>query len=124
MIGNQTNLKILDNSGVKELCSIQILEGSKKKKGKIGSKLIGSVKSSIFKNKTKIRNGAKAYSVVIQQIKKFRRQDGSSFSFEKNRSAIINTKNHPLCTKISGLALYDLRIKGFTKLSSLAKRLV
>ena len=72
MILNETNLNIVDNSGVKIIKCIKVLGGSKRKAAKIGEIIIGAIQKRDY-TKTLIKS--KIYpTVILATRKKYKRK--------------------------------------------------
>ncbi|TYB33289.1 MAG: 50S ribosomal protein L14 [Flexistipes sinusarabici] len=118
MIQIQSNLKVADNSGARELQCIKVLGGSKKKYGRIGDVIVASVKDAI--PDSNVKKGSVVKAVIVRTRKENRRADGTYIKFDDNAAVLINKNNEPLGTRVFGPVARDLRAKGFVKIVSMA----
>lgn len=113
-----TRLKVIDNSGAKEIECIKILGRSRSLVGYAGDIIIGSVKKSI-PNK-KVKKGDIIRGVISSTKKGRERLNGISVKFDENTAVVVNPKNVPVGTRILGPVMLELRDKGFVKVVSMA----
>jgi large subunit ribosomal protein L14 len=119
MIQHETRLKIADNTGARELLVIHVMGGSKRRYGRIGDMVVGTVKSATPQSSIKKSEVVKA--VIVRCSKEWRRNDGSSIRFDDNAAVILDIDGqNPKGTRIFGPVARELREKGFTKIVSLA----
>ena len=118
MIQIQSNLKVADNSGARELQCIKVLGGSKKRYGGIGDVIVASVKEAI--PDSNVKKGSVVKAVIVRTKKENRRTDGTYIKFDDNAAVLINKNNEPLGTRVFGPVARDLRAKGFVKIVSMA----
>ena len=93
MIQVQTELTVADNTGARIVECIKVLGGSKRRTASIGDIIVVSVKEAIPNGKVK---------------------------FDNNAAVIIDEKGDPVGTRIFGPVTRELRVKGQTKIISLA----
>ena len=123
MIGQESRLKVADNSGARELLVIRVLGGSKVKTGNIGDIVVGTVKKAT-PNGT-IRKGKVVKAVVVRTNFGVRRDDGSTIRFDDNACVIIRDDKSPIGTRVFGPVARELRDdKDFMKIVSLAKEVL
>jgi large subunit ribosomal protein L14 len=119
MIQQESHLKIADNTGGRELLVIRVLGGSKRRYGRIGDVVVGTVKSASPHGAVSKSDVVKA--VIVRTNKEFRRLDGSYIRFDDNAAVILDADGkNPRGTRIFGPVARELREKGFTKIVSLA----
>ena len=119
MIQQESQLKIADNTGGRELLVIRVLGGSKRRYGRIGDIVVGTVKSASPHGAVSKSDVVKA--VIVRTSKEYRRLDGSYIRFDDNAVVILDTDGkNPKGTRIFGPVARELREKGFTKIVSLA----
>ena len=118
MIQAETYLKVADNTGAKEIKTIRVLGGSKRKYGNIGDIVVASVRKAAPGGSVKKGDVVKA--VIVRMRKNKRRPDGSYIKFDDNAAVIINDQNMPRGTRIFGPVARELREKDFMKIVSLA----
>ncbi|BAM24197.1 50S ribosomal protein L14 [Streptococcus intermedius] len=118
MIQTETRLKVADNSGAREILTIKVLGGSKRKFASIGDVIVASVKQATPGGTVKKGDVVKA--VVVRTKSGARRQDGSYIKFDENAAVIIRDDKTPRGTRIFGPVARELREGGFMKIVSLA----
>jgi large subunit ribosomal protein L14 len=119
MIQQESQLKIADNTGGRELLVIRVLGGSKRRYGRVGDVVIGTVKSASPHGAVSKSDVVRA--VIVRTSKEYRRLDGSYIRFDDNAAVILDTDGkNPKGTRIFGPVARELREKGFTKIVSLA----
>ncbi len=118
MIQQETRLKVADNSGAKELLTIRVLGGSKRKYANVGDIIVCAVKNATPGGVVKKGDVVKA--VVVRTVHGIRRNDGTTVKFDDNAAVIIKADLNPVGTRIFGPVTRELRDKKFTKIVSLA----
>lgn len=122
MIGVGTRLKVADNTGAKELATIKILGGGKRRYAFLGDVVTASVKIAaprgIVKKKAVVR------AVVVRTKKEKKREDGSTVRFDDNAAVIIDKEGNPRGSRIFGPIPRELKEKGFNKIISLSLEVV
>ena len=118
MIQTETRLKVADNSGAREILTIKVLGGSKRKFANIGDVIVASVKQATPGGTVKKGDVVKA--VVVRTKSGARRKDGSYIKFDENAAVIIRDDKTPRGTRIFGPVARELREGGFMKIVSLA----
>lgn len=119
MIQSHTKLKAADNTGAKVIQCITVLGGYKKRYAKIGDIITVVVKEAQPHSLVKKSDVLKA--VIVRQRKELKRADGSYIRFDENAAVIIDPKTkEPRGTRIFGPVARELKIKGFSRLVSLA----
>lgn len=118
MIQQETRLKVADNSGAKELLTIKVLGGSKRRYAGIGDIIVCTVKKATPGGVVKKGDIVKA--VVVRTVKETRRNDGSYIRFDDNAAVIIKEDKTPTGTRIFGPVARELRDAKFMKIVSLA----
>ena len=78
MIQAESYLKVADNTGAKELKTIRVLGGSKRKYGNVGDVVVASVRKATPGGSVKKGDVVKA--VIVRTTKGVRRADGTSVS--------------------------------------------
>ena len=112
MIQQESNLKVADNTGAKEIRCIRVLGGSGRRYANIGDVIVASVK--------KASPGSVVKAVVVRTANGVRRNDGTYIRFDENAAVIIREDKNPRGTRIFGPVARELREKDFTKILSLA----
>ena len=118
MIQTETRLKVADNSGAREILTIKVLGGSKRKFASIGDVIVASVKQATPGGAVKKGDVVKA--VIVRTKRGVRRENGSYIRFDDNACVIIKDDNTPKGTRIFGPVARELRDKDFLKICSLA----
>lgn len=118
MIQQETRLKVADNSGAKELLTIKVLGGSKRRYASIGDIIVCSVKKATPGGV--VKKGDVVRAVVVRTRKEIRRPDGSYIKFDDNAAVIIKEDKSPTGTRIFGPVARELRDAKFMKIVSLA----
>ena len=118
MIQTETRLKVADNSGAREILTIKVLGGSKRKFASIGDVIVASVKQATPGGAVKKGDVVKA--VIVRTKSGARRKDGSYINFDENAAVIIRDDKTPRGTRIFGPVARELREGGFMKIVSLA----
>ena len=118
MIQTESRLKVADNSGARELLVIRVLGGSKKRYGRVGDVVVGTVKSASSDGSVKKSEIVRA--VIVRTKKETRRKDGTYIRFDENAAVIIDDQKEPRGSRIFGPVARELREKRFMKIVSLA----
>ncbi len=118
MVQQETRLKVVDNTGAKELLCIRVLGGSTRRYGNIGDIIVASVKDATPGGVVKKGDVVKA--VIVRTVRGARRRDGSYIKFDENAAVIIKEDKTPRGTRIFGPVARELRDKQFMKIVSLA----
>ncbi|GAB2560172.1 50S ribosomal protein L14 [Leucobacter ruminantium] len=122
MIQQESRLKVADNTGAKELLTIRVLGGSKRRYAGLGDTIVATVKDAIPGGNVKKGDVVKA--VVVRTRKSTRRADGSYISFDENAAVILKADGEPRGTRIFGPVGRELRDKKFMKIVSLAPEVI
>ena len=118
MIQEETYLKVADNTGAKELKTIRVLGGSKRKYGNIGDVVVASVRKAAPGGQ--VKKGEVVKAVIVRSVKGVRRADGSYVRFDDNAAVLIKDDKNPRGTRIFGPVARELREKDYMKIVSLA----
>ena len=118
MIQAESYLKVADNTGAKELKTIRVLGGSKRKYGNVGDVVVASVRKATPGGSVKKGDVVKA--VIVRSVRGMRRSDGSYIKFDENAAVIIREDKTPRGTRIFGPVARELREKEYMKILSLA----
>ena len=122
MIQMESYLKVADNTGAKEIHTIRVLGGSKRKYGNIGDIIVASVRKAAPGGTVKKGDVVKA--VIVRSKRGVRREDGSYVRFDENAAVIIKEDRNPKGTRIFGPVARELREKDFMKILSLAPEVI
>jgi large subunit ribosomal protein L14 len=118
MIQQETYLKVADNTGAKEIKTILVLGGSKRKFGNIGDVVVASVRKA--QPGGTVKKGEVVKAVIVRSSKGVRRADGSYVRFDDNAAVLIRDDKNPRGTRIFGPVARELRDKDYMKILSLA----
>ena len=118
MIQMQSNLEVADNSGARKIQCIKVLGGSKRRYASVGDSIVVSVKEAIPNGK--VKKGSVHRAVIVRTKQSIFRNDGSAVKFDNNAVVITDDKGEPIGTRIFGPVTKELRLKGQTKIISLA----
>ena len=118
MIQEESYLKVADNTGAKEIKTIRVLGGSKRKFGNIGDVVVASVRKAAPGGQ--VKKGEVVKAVIVRSAKGVRRADGSYVRFADNAAVLIKEDKNPRGTRIFGPVARELRDKDYMKILSLA----
>ena len=118
MIQQESRLKVADNTGAKEIKTIRVLGGSKRKFGNIGDVVVASVRKA--QPGGTVKKGEVVKAVIVRTSRGVRRADGSYVRFDDNAAVLIKEDKNPRGTRIFGPVARELRDKDYMKILSLA----
>ena len=118
MIQQESYLKVADNTGAKEIKTIRVLGGSKRKFGNIGDVIVASVRKAAPGGQ--VKKGEVVKAVIVRSSRGVRRADGSYVRFDDNAAVLIRDDKNPRGTRIFGPVARELRDKDYMKILSLA----
>ncbi|CAK9147717.1 unnamed protein product [Ilex paraguariensis] len=116
----RTKLKVVDNSGAKQIMCIQTLKGNKKG-ARLGNTIVASVKEA--QPGGKVAKGKVVYAVVVRAAMQRGRCDGSEVKFDDNAAVLVNKQGEPIGTRVFGPVPHELRKKKHVKILSLAEHI-
>ncbi|MBR2520944.1 MAG: 50S ribosomal protein L14 [Oscillospiraceae bacterium] len=122
MIQQETYLRVADNTGAKELKTIRVLGGSRRKYGNIGDVVVASVRKA--NPGGTVKKGEIVRAVIVRSAKGVRRADGTYVRFDENAAVIIREDKNPRGTRIFGPVARELREKDYMKILSLAPEVI
>ena len=122
MIQAESYLKVADNTGAKEIKTIRVLGGSKRKYGNIGDVIVASVRKAAPGGSVKKGDVVKA--VIVRSASGVRRADGTYVRFDENAAVLIKEDGNPTGTRIFGPVARELRDKDYMKILSLAPEVI
>ena len=122
MIQEESYLKVADNTGAKEIHTIRVLGGSRRKYGNIGDVIVASVRKAAPGGTVKKGDVIKA--VIVRSKRGVRREDGTYVRFDENAAVIIKEDRNPRGTRIFGPVARELREKDYMKILSLAPEVI
>ena len=118
MVQQESRLKVADNTGAKEVLTIRVLGGTKRRYASVGDKIVVSIKDAT--PNANVKKGAVSTAVVIRTKKEVRRADGSYIRFDDNACVLLNAAGEMRGTRVFGPVARELREKQFMKIVSLA----
>ena len=122
MVQMESYLKVADNTGAKEIHTIRVLGGSKRKYGNIGDIIVASVRKA--NPGGTVKKGDVVKAVIVRSKRGVRREDGSYVRFDENAAVIIKEDKNPKGTRIFGPVARELREKDLMKILSLAPEVI
>jgi len=118
MIQQESRLKVADNTGAKEVLTIRVLGGTKKRYASLGDKIVVTVKEASPAGT--VKKGQVTTAVIVRTNKEVRRPDGSYIRFDENACVLLNSTGEMIGTRVFGPVARELRNKQFMKIVSLA----
>ena len=118
MVQQESRLKVADNTGAKEVLTIRVLGGTKRRYASVGDKIVVSIKDTAPNGS--VKKGAVSTAVVVRTKKEVRRTDGSYIRFDDNACVLLNAAGEMRGTRVFGPVARELREKQFMKIVSLA----
>lgn len=118
MVQQESKLKVADNTGAKEVLTIRVLGGTKRRYASIGDKIVVTVKEA--SPNSGIKKGTVSTAVVVRTRKEVRRPDGSYIRFDDNACVLLDPVGEMRGTRVFGPVARELREKKFMKIVSLA----
>ncbi len=115
-------IKIVDNSGAKEIEIIQV-KGYKGVRRRLAAAGVGDIVVASVKKGTPEMRKQKVYAVIIRQRKEYRRPNGLRVKFEDNAAVITNEKGEPKGSDIKGPVAKEAAER-WPKIASLASIIV
>ena len=117
MVQQESRLKVADNTGAKEVLTIRVLGGTRKRYATVGDKIVVTVKNAL--PGSDMKKGTVSKAVVVRTSKEVRRADGSYIRFDDNAIVLLNAAGEMRGTRIFGPVARELR-DNFMKIVSLA----
>ena len=118
MVQQESRLKVADNTGAKEVLTIRVLGGTKRRYASVGDKIVVSIKDTSPNGS--VKKGAVSTAVVVRTKKEVRSADGSYIRFDDNACVLLNAAGEMRGTRVFGPVARELREKQFMKIVSLA----
>jgi len=118
MVQQESRLKLADNTGAKEVLTIRVLGGTKRRYASVGDKIVVAIKDATPNGN--VKKGAVSTAVVVRTKKEVRRADGSYIRFDDNACVLLNAAGEMRGTRVFGPVARELREKQFMKIVSLA----
>lgn len=121
MVQQRSKRRVRDNSGVREVRCIQVKRG-KKSEGKIGDRVVGSVKKVRAGSTWKRGDLVNGVRVIVK--KERIRKGGRWVRLNQNAIVILNKKGEPIATRVRGVIPIELRRRGYGKVVSISDSIV
>ena len=118
MVQQESRLRVADNTGAKEVLTIRVLGGTKRRYASVGDKIVVSIKDTAPNGN--VKKGSVSTAVVVRTKKEVRRADGSYIRFDDNACVLLNAAGEMRGTRVFGPVARELREKQFMKIVSLA----
>ena len=118
MVQQESRLKVADNTGAKEVLTIRVLGGTKRRYASVGDKIVVSIKDTAPNGN--VKKSSVSTAVVVRTKKEVRRADGSYIRFDDNACVLLNAAGEMRGTRVFGPVARELREKQFMKIVSLA----
>ena len=118
MVQAESRLNVADNTGAKEVLTIRVLGGTKRRYARLGDKIVVTIKDAT-PNGT-VKKGQVSLAVVVRTKKEVRRNDGSYIRFDENACVLLQQTGEMKGTRVFGPVARELRDKQFMKIVSLA----
>ena len=118
MVQQESRLKVADNTGAKEVLTIRVVGGTKRRYASVGDKIVVSIKDATPNGN--VKKGSVSTAVVVRTKKEVRRADGSYIRFDDNACVLLNAAGEMRGTRVFGPVARELREKQFMKIVSLA----
>ena len=109
MVQQESRLKVADNTGAKEVLTIRVLGGTKRRYASVGDKIVVSIKDATPNGN--VKKGAVSTAVVVRTKKEVRRADGSYIRFDDNACVLLNAAGEMRGTRVFGPVARELREK-------------
>ena len=118
MLQQESRLRVADNTGAKEVLTIRVLGGTKRRYTSIGDKIVVTVKEATPNGS--VKKGQVSTAVVVRTKKEIRRPDGSYIRFDENACVLLDAQGEMRGTRVFGPVARELRDRKFMKIISLA----
>jgi large subunit ribosomal protein L14 len=105
MIQKESRLKIIDNSGAKEVLMIGATGYSKRKSFDVGDIIKVTVKDALPQSttsKSKVKKGEIYFALIVKSKYPIRRKTGHMISFDENAAILLTPQLVPIGTSIFG----------------------
>lgn len=114
-----SKLKVIDNTGAREVKCIGLLNVGKRRYALAGDIIKVTVRS--VRGDKKIDKGTVCKAVVVSVKKGKNRNSGEKVVFNENAVVLIKNDNLPLGTRVLGAVMAELRQRDLMKIISLSK---
>ncbi|KAG8738303.1 hypothetical protein FRC10_007007 [Ceratobasidium sp. 414] len=134
MLGLKACMNIIDNSGALIAECVNVLKSKSTGTGMagVGDEIVVVIRrarpipATALASATaiKVRKGDVRRALVVRTKKEVLRPDGRYIRFDDNAAVLLNNKKELLGTRIGGVVSADLRMRGWSKIASLAPKVV
>ena len=107
MVQQESRLKVADTTGAKEVLTIRVLGGTKRRYASVGDKIVVTVKDATPNGN--VKKGQVSTAVVVRTKKEVRRADGSYIRFDDNACVLLNNAGELRGSRIFGPVARELR---------------
>jgi large subunit ribosomal protein L14 len=119
MIQLRSIIALADNSGARKLRTIRVWGGYRKRYGRIGDIFTASVIEAT--PHAGVKKGDVVHAVLVRTRKEYQRRDGTAIRFDENAAVIVDPKTkEPKGSRVFGPIAREVKLKGFTRIASLA----
>ena len=118
MLQQESRLLVADNTGAKEVLTIRVLGGTKRRYASLGDKIVVTIKQATPSGT--VKKGQVSTAVVVRSQKEVRRKDGSYIRFDDTACVLLDSAGEMRGTRVFGPVARELRDKNFMKIVSLA----
>lgn len=118
MVRQYSRLACADNTGVKEVSIITVLDVGHRPTGTVGDRIVATVKKAV--PNSPIPKGTIVKAVIVRTKYPIKREDGSIIRFDDNACVILDNEGNPKGTRVFGPVAREIRKKGYVKIASLA----
>ncbi|KAJ1661065.1 54S ribosomal protein L38, mitochondrial [Dispira simplex] len=130
MIQLRSCLNVIDNTGALLVECVSLLNNAKT--ARVGDEIVVAVtKARAVSDGTlpsmtlsKIRRGDIRRALIVRTKSPVGRLDGRYVRFDDNACVLLNNQKQPLGTRILGLVSADIKTKGWSKVISLAPKII
>ena len=122
MIQLRSRIKVVDNTGAKDIACFKILYHRSQRAAVLGDTIMASVK--VAKPHGQIKKKEVVKAVIIRQRAPYKRADGTVIRFDDNAAIIVDNDGNPKGTKIAGPVAREIRNAGFSKIISLSEEVL
>ena len=131
MIGLQTVVDVVDNTGILKARCIKVYGNSKKNYAKIGDLILVVVETYTLKRgffldekkKERFVKGKKHKALVLRTKQYYKRNYGVFIKFSDNAVVLVNKRKLPLSKKVKGPVLYEM-LEKYPAIGILARWLI
>ena len=126
MIQKGTCLNVVDNSGAKTVCCIQVVKGYRNRYAKVGDVIIVSIKNLRMKRRltTKVKKGDVCKALIIRTKSSHKFYGPEELNFLSNDVVLLSRQDKLVATRIFGLVPRSFRFSKYLRIISLSSGFV